>query len=91
MAIPEALERVILRCLEKKVEDRFQSAEELSCALAAVPLRRSWDNARASDWWQRNEPEVGRRRTTMAPSDRGLTAASRDTARRGTAYPQHRP
>jgi len=50
--IPEALERIIMRCLEKDVEDRFQSAEELSCALAAVPLRRPWNNARAGQWWR---------------------------------------
>ena len=36
LAIPLAMERVILRCLEKEREKRFQTAGELASALAAV-------------------------------------------------------
>jgi molecular chaperone DnaK (HSP70)/tRNA A-37 threonylcarbamoyl transferase component Bud32 len=35
---PPELEAIILRCLEKKPEKRFQTAEELLEALAAVPI-----------------------------------------------------
>jgi len=36
--IPEALEAIILRCLEKAKEDRFNSADDLLTALEAVKL-----------------------------------------------------
>ena len=36
--VPESLERIVRRCLEKKPEHRFQSASDLSFALAALSL-----------------------------------------------------
>jgi serine/threonine protein kinase len=36
LALPEALERVMLRCLEKRPEDRFHSAHDLALALQSI-------------------------------------------------------
>jgi serine/threonine-protein kinase len=36
--IPEALDRVVMRCLKKRITDRPQSAEELEAMLAEIPL-----------------------------------------------------
>jgi len=36
LGLPEALERIVLRCLEKRPEDRFQSAHDLALALQSV-------------------------------------------------------
>jgi serine/threonine-protein kinase len=51
--IPADLERVILRCLAKKPNDRFESVNELRQALADCAVG-DWtaDDARA--WWQSN-------------------------------------
>jgi WD40 repeat protein len=36
LGLPEALERVMLRCLEKRPEDRFHSAHDLALALQSI-------------------------------------------------------
>jgi serine/threonine-protein kinase len=54
--IPEDLDQVVLRCLAKKPEDRFQSAEELSSALKGVPIPTRWDRDHAKQWWQTHQP-----------------------------------
>jgi tRNA A-37 threonylcarbamoyl transferase component Bud32 len=50
-AIPHELEEIILRALEKRPEDRFQTVAELRRALEAVPLDDDWSAVLAADWW----------------------------------------
>lgn len=53
-ALPIELEEIVLRCLEKDPEDRFQSAEELRAAFEEVPLDEAWTSERAAEWWNCN-------------------------------------
>jgi eukaryotic-like serine/threonine-protein kinase len=56
MPIPADLEAVIMKCLEKKPEDRPQSAEELDRLLAACEGE-PWTAEDARRWWEANLPE----------------------------------
>jgi serine/threonine-protein kinase len=49
--IPPELEAIVMKCLEKKPGDRYQTAGELEAALEAVPLTEPWSRARAEEWW----------------------------------------
>jgi serine/threonine-protein kinase len=50
--IPVELEEIILRALEKRPEDRFQTVGELRRALDQVPLVDEWTALHAADWWK---------------------------------------
>lgn len=50
-AVPEALERVIMRCLAKDPADRYGSARALSDALHACCVEPRWGAAEAEAWW----------------------------------------
>ena len=52
-SVPEELERVILRCLEKDPERRPQTAAELGAMLDALPCRNDWTPQAAVEWWRR--------------------------------------
>ena len=45
------LEEIILRSMEKRPEDRFQSMAELREALDLVPDNSNWNSRLAADWW----------------------------------------
>jgi tRNA A-37 threonylcarbamoyl transferase component Bud32 len=49
--IPAELEEVILRSLEKRPADRYQTVAELREALARVPVDGEWTARMAADWW----------------------------------------
>ncbi|NIN73350.1 MAG: protein kinase [Gemmatimonadetes bacterium] len=51
LAIPSELEDIVMRLLEKKPGDRYQTARQLEDALAAVPLDEVWSRDQAEDWW----------------------------------------
>lgn len=50
--VPADLEKVILRCLEKKPADRFPDARSLEQALMACACARDWTPDRAEAWWR---------------------------------------
>ncbi|MCP4547520.1 MAG: serine/threonine protein kinase [bacterium] len=51
MAIPAELDALVLKCLAKKPEDRYQSALDLDAALEAILFDSSWGRREAAEWW----------------------------------------
>jgi serine/threonine-protein kinase len=58
MAIPEALDRIVLDCLAKDPDARPQSAEALAARLASIQFERPWTQADAARWWERHRPRL---------------------------------
>lgn len=50
--VPADLEKVVLRCLEKKPADRFPDAHSLEQALMGCACARDWTPDRAEAWWR---------------------------------------
>jgi serine/threonine-protein kinase len=55
--IPADLEQIVLRCLAKRPEDRFQNMDELGNALSACESADQWPQECAARWWRENEVE----------------------------------
>jgi len=54
LALPEALEQLVLACLAKEPKDRPQSAAALAQSLEAIPIEQ-WTEQRAAEWWRVNQ------------------------------------
>ncbi len=54
--VPAELDRLILDCLEKDLEKRVGSADELDARLASVPTMVPWTSTLARAWWEHNRP-----------------------------------
>jgi serine/threonine-protein kinase len=52
--IPGELEEIVLRCLEKDPDHRYQDVASLQRALHEVALDDVWTSDRASEWWNCN-------------------------------------
>jgi serine/threonine-protein kinase len=53
--VPADLERVVLRCLAKHPEARFQDADSLEQALAECAAADRWSQARSAQWWHEHD------------------------------------
>lgn len=49
--LPAELEEIILRAMEKRPENRYQTVREMLDALEAVPLDQPWNADLAAQWW----------------------------------------
>jgi predicted Ser/Thr protein kinase len=87
--VPEALQKLVLDCLDKDPANRPQSAHALRQALGAVELLHRWTEGEARTWWtnhRQNEPPVGvaAAATEQLPSGvRGLTVQVDVRGRKG--------
>lgn len=72
--VPADLEQVVLRCLEKRPDDRFPDTPSLAEALAACSDAAKWSSRLAADWWQSRED------LPTLPGDESL-ASTRDSER----------
>ena len=69
-ALPPTLERLVLDCLEKKPDQRPQSAREFLARLAHAGAE-PWDARQAESWWREHGARV--RRAVSAPAGTGHT------------------
>jgi CHASE1-domain containing sensor protein len=51
-SVPAELDAVVLRCLEKLPEQRYQSAREVLSALEALAGTLVWSESEAAAWWE---------------------------------------
>ncbi|MEZ6048614.1 MAG: serine/threonine-protein kinase [Planctomycetaceae bacterium] len=56
--IPNDFETLIMKCLEKNRDDRFQSAFELQKELKRCANFKDWDANQAALWWEELEEEI---------------------------------
>ena len=60
-AIPADLDQIILRCMAKKVSERFQDAASLMTALDECSVAKQWGPEQAANWWRSShEPIVAK-------------------------------
>ena len=56
LPIPKSLEHVVMLCLQKRREDRPQTAAELDALLEACADVPEWNQAEATRWWMLHRP-----------------------------------
>ncbi|EAQ81474.1 serine/threonine protein kinase [Blastopirellula marina] len=56
--IPTEIDAIVLRCLEKSPDDRYQTAVELSHALEQCEAFGRWNRQLAANWWMADERRI---------------------------------
>lgn len=56
--VPQDLEAIILKCMEKDPDDRFQTAAEMRDALRKCECLGDWSESDARKWWKLRENSV---------------------------------
>jgi serine/threonine-protein kinase len=54
--VPPELDRLILDCLAKKLDQRIGSTDELLQRLSEIPCPEPWADWRAKQWWEYLQP-----------------------------------
>jgi serine/threonine-protein kinase len=62
--IPDSLEKVVLKCLEKSPEDRPQSAHDLGALFAQSVPDSIWSQEQAQEWWKLHMPALKKGRAS---------------------------
>ena len=57
LPIPDELDRIVMKCLEKDPGDRYQSVSDMLAELEAISFDGAWDQERAREWWSLHAPE----------------------------------
>jgi eukaryotic-like serine/threonine-protein kinase len=70
-AIPVDVEAIVLRCLAKKPDERYQDATQLERALAACDCADRWTQDMAAHWWVEREEK-----SELPASDAPLSPAA---------------
>jgi serine/threonine-protein kinase len=74
--IPQALDAIVLACLEKEPAKRPQTTNDLSESLGAIAFSPPWTEHAARRWWDQHYPSASMpessrdERKTTAPADR---------------------
>jgi serine/threonine-protein kinase len=72
--VPADLEAVVLRCLAKRPEDRYENVDQLEQALSECAAADRWTQAHAARWWQEHDQPMAP--TVEQSADRpGATSA----------------
>ncbi len=79
LPVPPELDALVLKCMQKKPEDRHQTASDLETALDALVLTHRWTNRDAAEWWALHSAKLGDGRDQRGTTDE--PAAIRPTYR----------
>ena len=80
--IPEDLERLILRCLAKRPEERYDDARALQHALDLCAERSPWDGDLALQWWAAFKSDRADGAAAAPPSVTGQQTVTVDVSQR---------
>jgi eukaryotic-like serine/threonine-protein kinase len=89
--LPADLERIVVRCLAKDPDARYQDAASLELALDACASAHLWTKARAAHWWRQIAPGQGMASATdptlvLATEARSSDGVPAVAARRTVGY-----
>jgi hypothetical protein len=78
-SLPQGLEQLVLRCLEKFPQDRPPSARVLRAELSACRTNDGWSERDAEQWWKDHPPPLGSPGPALTTSTVGVALDSRRT------------